>query len=53
MQPDGTTAVCKGLFKKETDMSVFTGLKVGQPTTRSHDWTFIAIQISDQIRYNP
>ncbi len=28
MQPDGTTAVCKGLFKKETDISVFTGLKV-------------------------
>ena len=28
IQPDGTTAVCKGLFKKETDMSVFNGLKV-------------------------
>jgi selenocysteine-specific elongation factor len=28
MQPDGITAVCKGLFKKETDISVFTGLKV-------------------------
>ncbi|GAX74045.1 hypothetical protein CEUSTIGMA_g1495.t1 [Chlamydomonas eustigma] len=28
MQPDGITAICKGLFKKETDISVFAGLKV-------------------------
>lgn len=28
VQPDGTTAVCRGLFKKETDISVFVGLKV-------------------------
>lgn len=28
VQPDGTTAVCRGLFKKETDISVFLGLKV-------------------------
>ncbi len=28
MQPDGTTAICKQLFKKETDISVFTGLTV-------------------------
>ena len=25
---DGLSAVCKGMFKKETDISVFVGLKV-------------------------
>lgn len=25
--PDGCTAVCRGFFKKETDLSVFVGLK--------------------------
>jgi selenocysteine-specific elongation factor len=26
--PDGCTAICKGMFKKETDLSVFEGLQV-------------------------
>ena len=30
---DGLGAVCKGMFKKETDISVFAGLKV----SASHD----------------
>ena len=25
---DGCTAICRGMFKKETDMSLFTGMKV-------------------------
>lgn len=25
---DGRTAVCKGMFKKETDISLFTGMQV-------------------------
>lgn len=29
---DGLSAVCKGMFKKETDISVFVGLKVVNPT---------------------
>ena len=28
MNKDGMSAVCKGMFKKETDISVFVGLKV-------------------------
>jgi len=28
MNKDGLSAVCKGMFKKETDISVFVGLKV-------------------------
>ena len=27
--PDGLSAVCKGMFKKETDIGLFTGMKVG------------------------
>lgn len=29
---DGCTAICKGMFKKETDMSLFAGMKVGYPS---------------------
>ena len=29
MNKDGLSAVCKGMFKKETDITVFAGLKVG------------------------
>ncbi len=28
MNKDGLSAVCKGMFKKETDITVFAGLKV-------------------------
>lgn len=28
VQPDGTTVICRGLLKKESDVSLFTGLKV-------------------------
>lgn len=28
IQPDRTTGICRGLFKKETDLRVFTGLRV-------------------------
>ena len=27
--PDGLSAVCKGMFKKETDIGLFSGMKVG------------------------
>lgn len=30
--PDGSTAVCRGMFKKETDMGRFTGMKVETAT---------------------
>ena len=29
VSPDGLSAVCKGMFKKETDISLFAGMKVG------------------------
>lgn len=32
---DGLSAVCKGMFKKETDISVFVGLKVSHLSTPS------------------
>jgi hypothetical protein len=28
VNPGGQSAVCKGMFKKETDISLFTGMKV-------------------------
>lgn len=28
LNADGHTAVCKGMFKKETDISLFVGMKV-------------------------
>ena len=28
VSPDGLSAVCKGMFKKETDISLFSGMKV-------------------------
>ena len=31
VSPDGLSAVCKGMFKKETDISLFAGMKVGPP----------------------
>ena len=27
---DGCTAICRAMFKKETDMTLFTGMKVGR-----------------------
>lgn len=29
VNPDGLTAICKAMFKKETDITVFAGMKVG------------------------
>lgn len=28
VSPDGLSAVCKGMFKRETDLSLFSGMKV-------------------------
>jgi hypothetical protein len=29
--PDNRTAICRGMLKKETDISLFCGMKVGPP----------------------
>ena len=36
LTPDGRSAVCRGFFKKESDFSVFIGMKVEDRTIGSH-----------------
>lgn len=36
MMPDGQTAIIKGMFKKETDPAIYTGLKVRGGCTLAH-----------------
>ena len=38
VSPDGLSAVCKGMFKKETDISLFTGMKVSGHACMSDSW---------------
>ena len=38
MDKDGRGAVCQGLFKKETDLTPFLGMKVGRPIPVLADW---------------
>lgn len=37
VSPDNLSAVCKGMFKKETDISLFAAMKVGNAATQHHN----------------
>ena len=52
VSPDGMSAVCKGMFKKETDLGLFSGMQVWLPSSSKCTGTLASLLVACRICRN-